>query len=135
MNNGMKKLTAFVLAMVCVVAMAACNNQTAPQKRWDCIITCAEESSDNAYVISYSDEKIISNTGILTIDNKNDFDIIVHLITDGNERVEEVGAGVIVSLYQIVRDTEYTLGCHADVPEGTEIIIPIYDGAGNVLSD
>ena len=71
----------------------------------------------------------------MTIDNKNAFDITVHLFTDGNERVEEIDAGVMVSLYQIVRDTEYTLGCHADVPEGTEIIIPIYDGAGNVLSD
>ena len=131
----MKKLIAIVLATVCVVAMVACNNQKKPQKRWDCTIICAEESSDNAYVISYSDEKIISNTGILTIDNKNDFDIIIHLIADGKERIEEIGAGAVTSLYQIVRDTEYTLGCHADVPEGTEIIIPIYDGAGNVLLD
>lgn len=131
----MKKLMVFVLAMVCVVTMSACNNQTKPQKRWDCTIRCAEEASDNAYVISYSDEKIISNTGILTIDNKNDFDIVVHLIADGTERVEEIGAGGVTSLYQIARDTEYTLGCYADVPEGTEIIVPVFDGAGNVLAD
>ena len=132
----MKKLIAFVLVMVCMVATAACKDQTKPQKRWDCTIVCAEESSDSAYVISYSDEKIISTTGIFTIDNnKNDFDIIVHLVADGKERVEEIGAGAVCSLYQMDRDTEYTVGCHADVPEGTEIIIPIYDGAGNVLSD
>lgn len=131
----MKKLIALVLIFVCMVVMAACNNQILPVKRWECTITCAEESSDNAYVVSYSDDKIISTTGILTIDNKNDFDIIIHLIADGKERIEEIGAGAVTSLYQIVRDTEYTLGCHADVPEGTEIIIPIYDGAGNVLLD
>ena len=58
----MKKLIAIVLATVCVVAMVACNNPKKPQKRWDCTIICTEESSDNAYVVSYSDEKIISNT-------------------------------------------------------------------------
>ena len=132
----MKKLIALVLALVCMAAIAACGNQTKALKRWDCTIICAEESSDNAYVVSYWDEKIISATGILTIDNnKNDFDIAIHLIADGKERVEEIGAGVVCSLYQLARDTEYTVGCHADVPEGTEIIIPIYDGAGNVLLD
>ena len=106
-----------------------------PQKRWDCTVLCVEESSDNYYVVSYSEEKIISKTGILTIDNKNDFDIVVHLISDGKERVQEIAAGGVAVFYQIVKDTEYTLGCHAEVLEGTEIIVSVFDGEGNILSD
>lgn len=36
-------------------------------------------------------------------------------------------------LYQVVKDAEYTVGCHADVSEGTEITVYVYDGEGNVL--
>ena len=131
----MKKLIALVLIFVCMVVMAACNNQILPVKRWECVITCTEQSSDNTYVVSYSDDKIISTTGILTIDNKNDFDIVVHLIADGMERTQEIKTGGVSTLYQINKDTEYTLGCHADVSEGTEINVVVYDGAGNVLPD
>lgn len=131
----MKKLIVFVLTLVCLATMAACDKHTTPQKKWEYTITCAEESAENAYVISYIDDKIISNTGILTFENKNDFDVIVHLTADGKERAEKMEAGGILTLYQLVRDTEYTLGFHADVSEGTEIIVLIFDGEGNVLSN
>ncbi len=103
--------------------------------RWDCSITCAKESSGNAYVISYSNEKIVSTTGALTLENRNDFNIVVHLLADGKESVEKIAANGVTTMFQIAKDTEYTLGCHADVPEGTEIEVFVYDGAGNILSD
>ena len=102
-------------------------------KTWDCTVTCAEKSSDNAYVISYSEEEIVSTKGVLTLENRNDFDIIVHLFADGKERVEEMPANGVTVLYQISKDTVYTLGCHADVSEGIEIKLYVYDGEGNTI--
>ena len=134
----MKKCLYIIIACICFLLLLLYVYSWSKQKsvpvenKWDCTVTCVEESSDNTYVITYSDEKIISNTGILTIDNKNDFDISVHLIVDGVERVEEISAYGVTILYQIVRDTEYKLGCHADVPEGTEIKLMVYDGEGNI---
>ena len=128
----MKKTISFILVLGCLVVMVACNSKTLPQKRWYCAVTCCEESSDNAYVISYYDERIISSTGSLTIDNENDFDIVVHLTADGKEIVNEIKAGGVLILYQVAMDTAYTLGCHADVAEGTEIVIVVYDGEGNI---
>ena len=133
----MKKLRYIILALCCFLLLSGCSgsNPSAPQKNWNCTVICAEESSDNAYVISYSDERIISGTGILTVENENNFDIVVHLTADSGERVEEIKAGGILILYQIAKDTAYTLGCHADVPEGTEIIVTVYDGEGNILTN
>ena len=48
----------------------------------------AEASEANDYVITYSDEKVISTTGVLTVENDNDFGIVVYCIIDGNERFE-----------------------------------------------
>lgn len=89
---------------------------------------CRQESSDTSYIVSYSSEKIISNTGFLTIENKNDFDVKVHLITDGEEHVGKIEDGGVEVFYPIVKNTEYRLGCHADVSEGTEIKLVVYDG-------
>ena len=48
--------------------------------QWDCSVTCAEESTPDSYVITYSDaKKFLSKTGVLTVQNRNDFDVIVHL--------------------------------------------------------
>ena len=75
--------------------------------QWDCSVTCAEESTPDSYVITYSDAKILSKTGVLTVQNRNDFDIIVFLN---------------------VTDEEYTVGIHADVDENTDIKVFVYDG-------
>ncbi len=34
----------------------------------------------------------------------------------------------VTILHNIEKNKEYTLGCHADVKEGTEIKIMVYDG-------
>ena len=103
------------------------------QNKWDCTVTSVEKSSDTAYVIAYSDEKITSETGVLTLHNVNDFDIVVHLIVNGEESIHQITPYGVTVLYQIVRDAEYKIGCHADVSEGTEIKLMVYDGEGNTL--
>ena len=44
--------------------------------QWECSVVCAEKSTPDSYVITYSDAKILSNTGVLTVQNRNDFDIL-----------------------------------------------------------
>ena len=39
-------------------------------------MTCMEASTSEKYVINYADSKVISKTGALTIQNRNDFDIV-----------------------------------------------------------
>ncbi len=127
----MRRLLYFVIATICIISLCACSQSPDIVNSWDCTVICAEESSDNAYVISYSSEKIVSTKGVLTLENRNDFDIVVHLFADGKERVEKMAANGVTVLYQIAKDTEYTLGCHADIAEGAEIELFIYDGEGN----
>lgn len=44
------------------------------------------------------------------------------------ERTETIPAGGSICLKQIKKDTEYTVGIHADVPEDTSIKLTAYDG-------
>ncbi len=97
--------------------------------KWDCTVTCAETSNNDSYVITYSNEEIVADTGIITIQNRNSFDIVAHLLTEGEEeRVAEVKSGGVTVLHQINKELIYTAGFHADVDEGTEINIMVYDG-------
>ena len=103
---------------------------TAQEKeKWNCSVTCAEDSADNAYVTTYSNERVVSSTGVLSLQNQNDFDIVVHLLTNGQqERTAEIPAGGVSILYELIEGVEYTVGTHADVPEGTEIFLMVYEG-------
>ena len=127
----MKKYTSIILLVLCSILLIGCGKkESAENAKWDCTVTCVEESTDDAYVITYSNERVVSNTGVLTIQNRNDFDIKVHLLAEGQEeRTTEVMAGCSSIFYQIVQDTEYMVGCHADVAEGTEVKLTVYDGA------
>lgn len=90
---------------------------------------CAEKSDEDSYVVTYSDAKIVSNTGTLSFQNQNDFDIVIHLMTDDQEeRISEIAAGGVSVLYEVEKDAVYTVGCHADIVEGTEIKLMVYDG-------
>ena len=131
----MNKLLCFMLVTICTISLCSCSKSANIEdiKTWDCTVTCAEKSSDNAYVISYSEEELVSTKGVLTLENRNDFDIVVHLLADGKERIVEVKANGVKILYQISKDTVYTLGSHADVSEGTEIKVYVYDGVGNSI--
>jgi len=100
--------------------------------KWDCSVPCVEESTEDSFVINYSDVKFASSTGVLTFQNRNDFDIIVYLLNNRREhdRVIEVGAGGCSVHYDIDKNTEFTVGIHADVEEDTEIKLMVYDGEG-----
>ena len=101
--------------------------ETADQ--WDCSVSWQDESGDGSYAITYSNERVISGTGVLTLQNQNDFDITVHLLANAQkEQTAQIAAGGVTVLKQIQPDTEYTVGCHADVPERTDIRLMIYDG-------
>ena len=102
---------------------------TEGKEKWNCSVTCAEDAADNTYVTTYSNERVISNTGVLSLQNQNDFDIVVHLLTNGQqERTAEIPAGGVSILYELIEGAEYTVGTHADVPEGTEIFLMVYEG-------
>ena len=133
----MKRVFCFVLITICTISLCACSKSanTEEIKMWDCTVLCAKESSDNAYVITYSEEEIVSAKGVLTLENRNDFDIVVHLFADGKERIEEITANGYKTLYQISEDTVYTLGSHADVSEGTEIKLFVYNGENTLRFD
>lgn len=78
----MKKKVTIVLVIISIVAIStmimfstyksseACRKANAAIQ-WDCSVTCAEESTPDSYVITYSDAKILSKTGVLTVQNRN----------------------------------------------------------------
>ena len=99
------------------------------EDKWDCTVHCAEESGENAYVITYSEEEILANTGCITFQNRNMFAITVHLIGKGKEAfVSEIAPGENVTFMQADKEVTYTVGIHADVEEGTELNLMVYDG-------
>ena len=121
--------------LMCAFSLLLCScsrvKQVEELDRWDCTVTCAQTSNTDSYIITYSDEKVIASSGVLTIQNRNDFDIKVHLLTNREkEEILDVGAGGITVHYQLDKEAEYTVGIHADVDEGTEIKVMVYDGEG-----
>lgn len=127
----MKKWIRIVVICVLSLMLFACSGLTYVEEldEFDCSVLCAKESDEESYVITYSNTEIIAKSGVLTIQNQNDFDIVTYLLKDG-EGVEksEIVAGEVSVLYQLDKDAVYTLGCHADVDEDMEIKIMVYDG-------
>ena len=136
---AVKKKVAIVLVIISIVAISimifsiyksseACRKANAAIQ-WDCSVTCAEESTPDSYVITYSDAKISSKTGVLTVQNRNDFDIIVHLLCEGKQELVSgrIPAGGCYSFLNVT-DEEHTVGIHADVGENTDIKVFVYDG-------
>lgn len=127
----MRKKYGLVFAMVCALLLCACSKSEPVETtgKWDCSVSWLDESCDGFYAITYSNERVISATGVLTIQNQNDFDITVHLLANAQEeQTAQIPAGGVTVLKQIQPDTEYTVGCHADVPEGADIRLTVYDG-------
>lgn len=126
----MKKRLYVFLICSCMLILCGCAKLKHIDEltKWDCSVLCVKESVES-YVVSYSQEKIICSTGILTFQNRNDFDIVVHLQSDsGEERIIEIGAGGGSVHFDIDKNTEFTVGIHADVEEDTEIKLMVYDG-------
>ncbi len=116
----MNKRLWFFAVIILSFLISSCSNDTDAGKetKWDCTVTCAEKSKEESYIITYSEEEVVSSTGTLSVQSRNDFDIIVHLLTDSeSERSIEVPAGGVSCLYQIEKDVIYTAGCQADVED------------------
>lgn len=127
----MKKVLCAVLICVIPLMLLGCSKaeQAADESQWDCSVVCAEESADDSYVITYSGKTVVSNTGILTLQNRNDFEIVVHLSCDGQEeQIFEIQPGGLTVFHQAVKNTAYTVGIHAEVEEGTQVKLMVYDG-------
>lgn len=88
----MKRLICFIIATICLISLCA-YSQSADIKavdRWDCSVECAQKSV-NTYVITYSDEEIISHTGFLSFNNQNDFVAVCVLINPLSGGLENMG--------------------------------------------
>ena len=111
---------ACIVAAICFLADSIDNTLQVSEDKWDCTIHCAEESGENSYVITYSDEEILADTGCITFQNRNMFVITVHLIGEGKEVfVSEIAPGGNVTFMQADPEVTYTVGIHAvDEEEG-----------------
>ena len=98
----MKKI-AFIICCILTISLAACSNkqENTQSSKWDCSVNCAEQSIPDEYVITYSDEKLTSQTGALTFHNGNEFEITIHLLNNGEERRETIPAGGSTCLKQL----------------------------------
>ena len=100
--------------------------------QWQFSTECAATSTADKYVITYCDEKITCNTGLLTIENPNDFDISVHLLSSNKgEIVLDVLQNTTTAFALTANDAEYTVGVHADVAADTEINFVVYENTHN----
>ena len=128
MTRMKRYLILMILCLLCAVTLCACSAKE-EGAQWDCTVECMEESDEDSYVISYSDAEIVSQSGTLSFQNRNKFDIVVHLLTAGEEeQTIDIPAGGVSVLYQLEKGTAYTVGCHADVEEGLEIALMVYEG-------
>ena len=66
---------------------------------------------------------------MLTVQNRNDFNIIVHLLCEGKQELVSGGIppGGCYSFVNVT-DEEHTVGILADVGENTDIKVFVYDG-------
>ena len=125
----MKKLICIMLICMLSIALVACAKEQSKEDQWEISVPCAEESQQDSYVISYGGVTVASETGILTLQNRNDFEITVHLSCNGQEeQVFDIQPGGVTVFHQAVKGEAYTVGIHAEVKEGTEIKLMVYDG-------
>ena len=125
----MKKLICIMLICMLSIALVACAKEQPKEDQWEITVPCAEESQQDSYVISYGGVTVASETGILTLQNRNDFEITVHLSCNGQEeQVFDIQPGGVTVFHQAVKGEVYTVGIHAEVKEGTEIKLMVYDG-------
>ena len=116
-----------VFAVAAIIIISAYRSSESYRKakaaiQWDCSVSCTEKSTSAQYVITYSNVKVSSKTGTLTIQNRNDFEIVVHLLCEGEREIVSgnISAGGCYS-FANVTDKEYTVGIHADVDAATNI--------------
>ena len=125
----MKKLICIALICMVSIALVACAKEQPKQDQWEITLPCAEESRQDSYVISYNGTTVSSETSILTLQNRSDFDMTVHLSCNGQEeQIFEIQPGGVTVFHQAVKGEAYTVGIHAEAKEGTEMKLMVYDG-------
>ena len=133
----MKKTLFLMAAVVLALTLCACasSRQEQAKDRWDCTVTCAKTSAANSYIITYSEEDVISRTGVLTLHHQTPFPVTVHLLSAGNQELTcEIDTGGNTAFLDVEQETSYTIGIHADVEEGTEIQLMVYDGRNTQIA-
>lgn len=126
----MKKIN-LVLISVLIMLLSACSGDDFKNTvtEWDCTVLCAEASTDNTYIITYSEQKISAKNGRVTIQNPNDFVVVVHLSGgEAAERTCKIAPGETALLSELENDVDYTVGVHAEVTSGTKIELMAYAG-------
>lgn len=128
------KRAKFLILMLCsllmlVFAGCAAPAETGAVDTWDCTVFCAEASEENAYIITYSDAEITSQTGTLMAENQNEFPIVVHISTVGEkEKTLNLEPGEVRYFQNVIQNQSYQIGIHADVKADTEIKVRLHDG-------
>ena len=130
MEGHVKKLICIAAACIFAAAVPGCAKEEQPgADQWEISVLCAEEPAKDSYVITYGGVTVASETGILTLQNRNDFEITVHLSCNGQEeQVFEIQAGGVTVFHQAIKGEAYTVGVHAEAKEGSEINLMVYDG-------
>ena len=134
LKGYVKKL--ICIAGACIFAAAAwgCAKEQPKESQWEISVLCAEESAQDSYVITYGGVTVTSETGILTLQNRNDFEIAVHLSCNGQEeQIFEIQPGGVIVFHQAIKGEAYTVGVHAEAKEGSEINLMVYDGERSEL--
>jgi len=122
-------LLSVLLLLVLTVSACSSSEHVEEANVWDCTVSCAEQSTEENYVITYSDEEVVSSSGALTFQNRNAFDVSAHLFNEGGEEVIfNVPAGGVTTFYRAEKGDKYAIGLHAEVEAGTEIKLVVYDG-------
>lgn len=127
----MKKLICVVLICMLSFALLACAKaeEQPREEQWEISVSCITDPDPDTYVITYGAKTVCSETGILTMQNRNDFDIAVHLSCNGQEeQVFYIQPGGVAVFHQAMKGEAYTVGVHAEEEEGTEMILMVYDG-------
>ena len=125
----MKKLICIILICTLSFALIGCAKEEPKENQWEISVPCVADPEPDAYVISYGGNTVSSETGILTLQNQNDFDIVVHLSCNGQEeQVFEIQPGGVTVFHKAAKQEEYTVGIHAEEEDGTEIKLMVYDG-------
>ena len=125
----MRKL--ICIAAICMLVLCGCSyyiEDDIPKNVWEFSIPCAQESDADNYVITYGEEEIVSDSGEFLFENRNGFDIAIHISADGcAEQIVEMAANGTAVVDNVEKGVGYTVGCHVMVEEGTEMKFIVRD--------
>lgn len=127
----MRKVLSLMMIIIMIFSVYGCGMSENKEKgqKWDCSVLNSEEGVSD---IIYSDVAMRTDSGKLRFRNRNEFPVHIYLYSDDADEPlileNDIPVGGVFSYEQTNRDYKYTVGFHADVEEGTDIIITAYDG-------